>query len=729
MPEVYHFGPFTLDAVEHTLEAGGRPVALTRRAFDTLLYLVRHPGRLVTRDELLTAVWGDTIVEENNLNWTVSMVRRALAQEDPGPFIETARGLGYRFVAPVTPVAPGAGVSTVALAPPPPVAKPSWQHRGLTAAAVLAAALLLCGLAWSVLGRREAARAADTPGAAVLPVDPAVQKLYAEGLERLEADDAAAAVERLEKVVAAEPTMAGGWLALARSCEMLGSLRRAEEAALQAVAHSSGLPERQRLDAEATWLGLVNRRPEAVDRRRRVYELSRHAFADGLALAAAESRAGQARDALATVAELRREHPALADDARLSLAEADALALLGEYRALTATAARAVAAARRQGRAEVEVRALKRLALGRVRAGTAADCAPAREEMALARRRAEALGSRFLLAGVLQDFAVVLNTCEGRAGTEAVYLELIDLYRQLGAFGKVAPLLYNMGGDRLDLGDLPGADRLMREALETCQVYRGLCREQFLHPVGINRLHRGELGEARRMIEEGIRRNRELGNRPRLAEAQSFLPDLAAWSGDLTQAVELQRQVLALRAELALPKGLAWGHSDLAWWLAEAGQGAAAREEARRAVALAAAHGDPVLNACSRASLAFAHLAAGELRAADRESARALTLLRPPRKPFCSFQIWRVRAQVLLARGKLAAAEATIDEGLDLARRNGFVTYELRGRLLRAELALARGDADRARHLAAELGPEARAKGFGLIAQGCEALLARAGKP
>src|SRR4029077_4459529 len=101
MSDRYRFGPFELDAAEHDLRAQGKPVALTRRAFDTLLYLVRHPGRLVTRDELIAAVWGDTIVEEGNLHWTISAVRRALVQESAEPFIETVRGLGYRFLAPV----------------------------------------------------------------------------------------------------------------------------------------------------------------------------------------------------------------------------------------------------------------------------------------------------------------------------------------------------------------------------------------------------------------------------------------------------------------------------------------------------------------------------------------------------------------------------------------------------------------------------------------------------
>ena len=63
-----------------------------------MLYLVRHPGRLVTRDELIAAVWGETIVEEGNLHWTISAVRKALAQESGETWIETVRGLGYRFL-------------------------------------------------------------------------------------------------------------------------------------------------------------------------------------------------------------------------------------------------------------------------------------------------------------------------------------------------------------------------------------------------------------------------------------------------------------------------------------------------------------------------------------------------------------------------------------------------------------------------------------------------------
>ena len=259
----------------------------------------------------------------------------------------------------------------------------------------------------------------------------------------------------------------------------------------------------------------------------------------------------------------------------------------------------------------------------------------------------------------------------------------------------------------------------MHEALEACQAHSYLCRERFLHPIGVNRLHRGELVEARRMIEEGIELNLRLGNQTRVAEARGFLPDLAAWGGDLAQAVALQRQVLTLRQELGVPREIAWAHSDLATWLAEAGRGAEALGQARQAAAMAAKEGSTPLSACSRASLAFASLISGDVATAERESAHAFALLRPPREPLCSFIVWRVRSQVLLAGGQLDAAATLIDDGLDQARRNGFVTYELVGRLLRAELAAKRGRSAEARRLVDDLADEARAKRFGLIAQRC----------
>ena len=117
---VYLFESFRLDAQRRVLhDADGLPITLTPRLFDTLLYFVERSGQLLTKEELLEALWPNVVVEEHNLNKTVSELRRLLG-EKPGEhkFIVTKSGRGYRFVADVAiaarPVAEGLRLDTAA---------------------------------------------------------------------------------------------------------------------------------------------------------------------------------------------------------------------------------------------------------------------------------------------------------------------------------------------------------------------------------------------------------------------------------------------------------------------------------------------------------------------------------------------------------------------------------------------------------------------------------------
>ena len=78
MSNLYYFGQFVLDTGRRTLSRGESPVSLTPKAFDVLFFLVQNPNRLVTKEELLQAVWGDTFVEEGNLTQYISHLRKAL---------------------------------------------------------------------------------------------------------------------------------------------------------------------------------------------------------------------------------------------------------------------------------------------------------------------------------------------------------------------------------------------------------------------------------------------------------------------------------------------------------------------------------------------------------------------------------------------------------------------------------------------------------------------------
>ena len=96
---LYEFGTFRLDVAERLLSRDGERVPLPEKAFDTLCILVRRGNRLVRKDELLNEVWPDAIVEENNLDKNISLLRQVLGERDgKGKFIETVRGHGFRFV-------------------------------------------------------------------------------------------------------------------------------------------------------------------------------------------------------------------------------------------------------------------------------------------------------------------------------------------------------------------------------------------------------------------------------------------------------------------------------------------------------------------------------------------------------------------------------------------------------------------------------------------------------
>lgn len=113
MQRVYEFGAFRVDAVRRLLLRDGVPVPLKPKAVETLLVLLENRGRVVTKDELLRALWPDTFVEEGNLTQHISQVRKALGETpQERHYIVTVPGQGYRFVAEVI-ESPDAGAEAI----------------------------------------------------------------------------------------------------------------------------------------------------------------------------------------------------------------------------------------------------------------------------------------------------------------------------------------------------------------------------------------------------------------------------------------------------------------------------------------------------------------------------------------------------------------------------------------------------------------------------------------
>jgi len=177
--EIYEFGAFRLDVAEHSLSARGRAVPLKPKVFETLLLLVRNAGHLLPKQELMSQLWPDAVVDETNLNRNVWLIRRALGDgDDSSEYIETVPRIGYRFVGEVRRIegesaarpvevprkameTSGAPETIASVAPAVPSRRTRAGVAGIAGAAAAAVAVVVAG----ALALRSHAGTAPTPAA------------------------------------------------------------------------------------------------------------------------------------------------------------------------------------------------------------------------------------------------------------------------------------------------------------------------------------------------------------------------------------------------------------------------------------------------------------------------------------------------------------------------------------------------------------------------------------
>ena len=105
--KIYEFSGFRLEEAQQRLLFNGEPVALKPKILDLLRYLIQSRGQLIAKDDLMREVWPDTIVEENNITVSMSILRKTLGEDRQKPrFIQTVPRRGYRFVAEVIELSP-----------------------------------------------------------------------------------------------------------------------------------------------------------------------------------------------------------------------------------------------------------------------------------------------------------------------------------------------------------------------------------------------------------------------------------------------------------------------------------------------------------------------------------------------------------------------------------------------------------------------------------------------
>ena len=161
----YQFLDVSVDLERVAVTRNGVAVELEPKVFDVLRHLLEHADRLVTKEELLDAVWSDTFVTPNVLTRAIAQLRRALGDDArEARCIGTVARRGYRFIAELT-VTSGAAPPDIRRQPPMPLNRPQARGRLLVIAAVALFAVAAGGAAFNLHRSSRRTSAPIRPGA------------------------------------------------------------------------------------------------------------------------------------------------------------------------------------------------------------------------------------------------------------------------------------------------------------------------------------------------------------------------------------------------------------------------------------------------------------------------------------------------------------------------------------------------------------------------------------
>ncbi|HEX7181479.1 MAG TPA: tetratricopeptide repeat protein [Thermoanaerobaculia bacterium] len=432
------------------------------------------------------------------------------------------------------------------------------------------------------LGAGAVPREEAVSARASFPSDLEAARLYAEGLERLRTFDALAARDLLSRTVQEEPGFPLAHTALAAAWSSLGYDTRAEQEAAKALELSASLPREDRLLVEGQHAETRKNWSRAVEIYKSLWAFFPDDLEHGLRLARAQTAAGQAKEALGTLATLRKLPAPLADDPRIDLAEAEAATALSDYPRAEAAAARAST-------------------------------------------KGEALGARLLVARARQIRAQVLRILGRPAEALASIQEASRIFAAAGDRAGIADTLADMASLRKDQGEVPEAIQLDEQALA---IHRetGNQRGRFLvlEHLGKTEAQRGNFQKAKNLLRETVTIAREINDRNGQARALATLAALQHAEGDLTAAARTLEETLATFHKLGSLYGEAGARVNLAEILRSLGRISAAQKHAEEALRLSRQTGHNLGAGFALNALARLLIDQGELERA-RETYRELS--------------------------------------------------------------------------------------------------------
>ncbi len=567
---------------------------------------------------------------------------------------------------------------------------------------------------------------------ATVPRDPEALRLYAQGLRRLRAYDFIAARDRLARAIEAEPEHPLAHAAMAETLSALGYDQLAREEAQKAFELSAELSREDRLFVEGRHHEMAKRWHQAIESYRGLYLFFPDNLDYGLRLATALTKAGEGKEAIATLERLRQLPAPTSHDARIDLAEAEAAESFSDYRRMHAAGLVAAEKGVALGARILEANGRLFQASALLRLGEPQKAAP---EAAAARRLFAAAGDHSGEADALNRLANVSYEAGDYGEAKRLFEDALGIWRRVGDLKGLGRALNNVADTLMMQGDLAAAKPLFEQGLSFTresgdEALRALMTVNLadlafrqgdlelarstgragvelsrisgydyaaymgLWLLGNVELAAGELDAAREHYEKGLARARARGDRRYTAYLLFGLGDLAAITGDLGLAGRKHGQAFEIRELLKSRTELAESREALALLAEDEGRSEVAVAGLREALAVFSSEGLRESEAHVWASLASVALSLGHQEEARDASLAAERLLagsqNVARRMLSELRIARTRA----ALGEPGAASRSLERILDEARKKGLVLIEYEARLAVARLER-RGDRGR----------------------------------
>jgi len=610
------------------------------------------------------------------------------------------------------------------------------------------------------LGIGGVAASEITKVAATIPKDPVAARLYAEGLAKLRELDPGGARDTLLKAVAVESDHPLIHAALAEAWSQLGFDEKSKTEARTAASLAGQLPQSDQLWVEGRFRESTHDWDKAVE----VYKTLIGFYPDNieyaLRLAAVQTTAGRQKDAIETIAAMRKLPPPANSDPRIDLAEASAVDISGDFKREGELAARAYEEARNRGALLLAAKAQFAQAWAALNMGDMVTAAKLAEQ---SRAVYVAAGDRNGESSLLRTLGTV-HLMQGELSVAMKYYEdSLRLATQVGnrysegaALNQIATVFERQGNHG--------------EALSRYQKTLAIMREvgnRFAEALALNNIAnilwaRGDLGAARSMYDQAVALARQMNDRSGDAGGTINIAHILFQQGDMKGAEQAVRQAIQLAHEIGERSIEAEGVNTLGDIRLAQRNLEDARQKFKDAFSLREALGDQLGMGETRSSIAELHLAEGQAEQAEKSIEAAVEAFRKAASQDQEIASVGILARVLLARGKQAEAmkavnrvrqralhadnpfarlnfvvdaarvdafagktteaRAMLEKVVEEADRLGFVATTLRARLATGEIERKKGLAAKGSEALAAVQKDASARGFLLIAQDAASL-------